>query len=260
MAEFVSADWLEERVDAPDVLVLDPRRPMRYLQGHVRHALNLPLLRAFDADERLLPVDALQAWVGAAGVDDRTVVLYDAHDGRYGAMLAWLLEYLGHPDVRVLDVFLERWIAEGRPIFYRPVKPVPREFAARVNPRLRVTLPELRGLSPPKLIDTRSRDEFVGTQDTDGRPGHIPGATNLVWLDLLGSDGRFLASDERLRELAARHEIEDADEVVPYCRTGIRAAVGYLAFQRLGCRARLYDGSYLEWIRSGLPVVTENPG
>jgi thiosulfate/3-mercaptopyruvate sulfurtransferase len=255
MATLVTAPWVEQHVDAPDILLLDPRRPMRYLQGHLKSAVNLPVYKAFDADAKLLPDADLQRWIGTAGLDDRsTPVIYDAYDGQNGAMLAWLLEYFGRTDVHVLNIFYERWHAEGHEVFYKPVTAAPKTFTAHVNPKLRATIDDLRGDSGFKRIDFRSREEYSGQQDRDGRPGHIPGAINLVWRDLVGTAQEVLASPEVIQPLVSAAGIQRGDRLVGYCRLGMRAAVGYLALQQAGYDIRLYDGSYAEWARSGLPV------
>jgi thiosulfate/3-mercaptopyruvate sulfurtransferase len=255
MATLVTAQWLAQHVDAPDILLLDPRRPMRYLQGHLKNAVNLPIYKAFDAEGRLLADDHLQRWIGAAGLDDRvTPVIYDSYDGQNGAMLAWLLEYFGRSDVHVLSIFYERWVAEGHEVFYKPVMPKIRAFTARVNPGVRVTIEALRREPGPKLIDFRSREEYTGQQDRDGKPGHIPGAINIVWRDLVGPQQEILVSPERIRQLVSAADIQPSDTVVAYCRLGMRAALGYLALQQAGYNVRLYDRSYAEWARSGLPV------
>jgi thiosulfate/3-mercaptopyruvate sulfurtransferase len=255
MAIFVTAVWVEEHIDSPALLLLDPRRPMRYLQGHLKHAVNLPLYKAFDAEGRLLPDSDLSRWLGSTGLDAQTTpVLYDSFDGQSGAMLAWLLEYFGRTDVHVLDVFFERWVAEGHEIFYKPVTRMAIEFVPRVHPRLRATLDEIRTDPGCKLIDFRSRDEFIGTVDRDGRPGHIPGALNIVWRDLIGPRQEVLAPRERIDQLVAAAGIRPDDRIVAYCRSGLRAAVGYLALQQAGYDVRLYDRSYAEWARTGLPV------
>ncbi|MEE9324132.1 MAG: rhodanese-like domain-containing protein [Dehalococcoidia bacterium] len=261
MVTLVSADWVERNVGSPEVLILDPRRPMKYLQGHVKNAVNIPILGAFDSQARLLSPDDLQRWIGAVGLDDqKTPVLYDSHDGQNGAMLAWILEYLGRTDVHLMDAFFEKWRAQGREIFYRPVKPVAKEFKAQVNPKVRATLEDIGTDSGLKLIDFRSRDEYRGELDTDERPGHVPGAMNIVWLDLLGADNQYLASKEELKQLFTTAGIRNSDKIVGYCRTGPRAAIGYIALQQLGYNVCLYDGSYAEWARSGRPVETSEIG
>jgi thiosulfate/3-mercaptopyruvate sulfurtransferase len=229
---------------------------MRYLQGHLKHAVNLPVYKAFDAEGKLLPDAQLQRWIGAAGLDDQaTPVIYDSFDGQNGAMLVWLLEYFGRPDVHLLNVFFERWVAHGHEVFYKPVPAVSKTFTAQVNPQMRVTINDLRRDSSFKLIDFRSREEYTGEQDRDGRPGHIPGAVNIVWRDLVGHQQEVLASSEKIQQLVGATGIQRDDRIVAYCRLGMRAALGYLALQQAGYDVRLYDRSYAEWARSGLLSV-----
>jgi thiosulfate/3-mercaptopyruvate sulfurtransferase len=255
MTTLVTAQWVEQSIEAPNMLLLDPRRPMRYLQGHLKNAVNLPVYKAFDADVKLLPDEQLQGWIGTAGLDHQTTpVIYDSYDGQNGAMLAWLLEYFGRTDVYVLNIFYERWVAEGHEVFYKPVIPVSKTFTAPVNPNIRVTMDDLRRESGLKLIDFRSREEYIGEQDRDGRPGHIPGAVNIVWRDLVGPQQEALVSPEKIHQLVSAVGIQGDDRIVGYCRLGMRAALGYLALQQAGYDIRLYDRSYAEWARSGLPV------
>jgi len=255
MAVLVTAQWVEERVDVSDILLLDPRRPMKYLQGHVKNAVNLPLFKAFDAEGKLLPDADLQGWIGAAGLDvQRTPVLYDSYDGQNGAMLAWLLEYFGCTDVHVLNIFFERWVREGREVFYRPVTPVPAAFMGKVNPALRATMDDICTAPGLQLIDFRSQEEYTGQVDRDGRPGHIPHAVNIVWKDLLGPQQEVLAPRETIEEILGAAGIQRGETIVGYCRAGLRAAVGYLVLRQYGYDVRLYDRSYAEWARSGLPV------
>lgn len=256
MATLVTVQWVEQHIDAAQILLLDPRRPMRYLQGHLKGAVNLPIYKAFDAEARLLPDDeSLQHWIGAAGLDEQTTpLIYDSFDGQNGAMLVWLLEYFGRTDVHLLDSFFERWVAEGHEVFYKPVPTVSKTFIARVNPQLRATIDEVHHGSGRKLIDFRSREEYTGEQDRDGKPGHIPGAVNIVWRDLVDPQLKTLASPERIQQLASAAGIEPGDRLVGYCRLGMRAALGYVALRQAGYDIRLYDRSYAEWARSGLPV------
>jgi thiosulfate/3-mercaptopyruvate sulfurtransferase len=259
MAILVTAQWVAQHIDAPGILFLDPRRPMRYLQGHLKQAVNLPVYKAFDADGTLLPDAQLQRWIGAAGLNDQsTPVIYDSFDGQNGAMFAWLLEYFGRTDVHLLNIFYERWAAEGHEVFYKPVPPVPKAFTAQVKARIRVTLDDLRRESDRRLIDFRSREEYTGEQDRDGKPGHIPGAVNIVWRNLNGPQLEVLTSHETIQQLVSATGIQPGDQIVAYCRLGMRAALGYLALQQAGYDIRLYDRSYAEWARSGLPAVGGN--
>ena len=104
-----------------------------------------------------------------------------------------------------------------------------------------------------KLIDFISREEYLGESDLDLKPGHIPGAVNIVWRELVAPD-EVLAPAERIRSLLASSGVRPSDPIVSYCRMGLRAAIGYLALEQLGYQVRLYDASYLDWVRRGLPV------
>src|SRR5579863_6575012 len=180
MIRLVGAEAVAERIGKADFAIVDPRRPMKYLMGHLSGAINLPVYRAFGDDGGLLEPAALAEWIGAGGVGDGvTPVLYDSPQGQNAAMLAWILSYLGAPEILVLDVFFERWKSEGRDVAYRPVPaPAMRRFVPRLNPGLRATLDEVRANTTDRLVDFRSREEFTGERDLDGTPGHLPHAVN----------------------------------------------------------------------------------
>ncbi|MBF6559298.1 MAG: sulfurtransferase [Candidatus Binataceae bacterium] len=256
MAKLVGADWVAEHLESREIAIVDPRRPMKYLLGHLPGAINIPMYRAFGADGRLLAPDALAAFIGGAGLGDGvTPILYDSPEGQNAAMLAWMLEYLGRADVLVMDAFYEYWKAAGREVRYRPVAAAARQFTARVNPSVRITLAELRAAEHCKLIDFRSREEFAGEKTVGSDPpGHIPGAVNLVWRDLASPPERILAPAEKIAPMLDEAGVKRGDQVVAYCRSGPRAALGYLALAQLGYEVRLFDGSWAEWTSVGLPA------
>ncbi len=262
MVEFVSADWVESRLGQPDFLLIDPRGPMRYTQGHLQGAVNLPAVRLFGRDGKLLSIYELAEFFGSVGVgNDTPVTMYDGGDGRNAAMAAWTLEYLGHDNIRIMDAFFETWAAQGREKFYRPVRPTANQFQPSLNPGVRALLEDvsraLEGASPGDsitLLDLRSLDEYNGLPELDERPGHIPGALNLVWQQLVDGNDSYLLSEDRLRQLLETGGVSQDTPVIAYCRSGIRASVGYLALKQLGYNVKLYDGSYLEWMNQGMPV------
>lgn len=262
MVEFVSADWVESQLGSPDFLLVDPRGPMRYMQGHLRGAVNLPAVRMFDRESKLLSVYELAEYFGSVGVgNDTPVTFYDGGDGRSAAMAAWALEYLGHTDIRLMDMFFEQWAAQGREKLYRPVRPTANTLEPRLNPSVRATLEDVsRAVEADSagrqvsLLDLRSQMEFDGLPDLDDRPGHIPGSVNLVWQELVDGNAGYLESAVALKEKLAAREINPEKPVIAYCRSGIRASVGYLALKSLGYDVRLYDGSFLDWMNSGMPV------
>ncbi len=250
MIEFVESSWLKKtQLKGEEFRLVDPRSPVEYLKGHIKGAVNLPAVKIFDEESRLLPASRLAKIVGESGIDAGSpVVVYDAIDGQAAAILAWTLEYLGHSDVRVLASLFEKWIEDGNEVYYKPVRPESRAFHARPNSKIRAEYKDLIGDDSVRLVDVRSEEEYAGTDRGEIRPGHIPGAISLPWTRLLGGKNRLILSSEDLKRVVSQVGLNIANHVVTYCRTGPRAAIGYYALKELGFRSvRLYDGSFHEW-------------
>ena len=255
MTDFVTADWVAERLGTPEFLVIDTRFSMRHLMGHFRSAVNVPPPKLRDSQGKLLPAEDLANLFGAAGLgDDVTPVLYDGYDGRNSAMVAWALEYLGRDDVHLMDIVYDQWKEQGRPVLYRPTPRVPRKFNAEVNDAIRTFISDITANNNLKLLDSRSQEEYKGESEADEKPGHIPGAINLVWQELVGEDGQLMCSEEKAQRLFHSVGINPGDRVATYCKVGARASVNWLALRRLGYDATLYDASYAEWEKSDQPV------
>jgi thiosulfate/3-mercaptopyruvate sulfurtransferase len=258
MAKLVDSGWLAARLQSKEkqIVVVDPRRPMKYLSGHLAGAINIPMYQAFGADGRLLAPAALAEFIGGAGLGDRaTPVIYDSPEGQNAAMLAWILEYLGRRDVLILETYYEAWKERGGEVRYRPVVAQVAKFTAHENAAIRASLNQVHDGEGLKLIDFRSPEEFTGERAMgDDAPGHIPGAVNIVWRDLANPPAQILAPAEKIARLFAAAGLERGDRVVAYCRSGPRAALGYFALKEAGYEVRLFDGSFAQWSRSALPV------
>lgn len=256
MFQLVSAEWVAERLESPEFLVIDPRSVLRYMSGHPKNAVNFPVAKQRDAEGRLLRAEELSRRLGNIGLDAKHMpVIYDNADGRNAAFLAWILAYLGRTDVHVMETFWEQWVAEGREAFYRPVPATARKFEAKVRPELRAMTPDVQK-NAARLVDLRTADEFSGKAEIDARPGRIPGAVNLS-CDQIGASGKILSAPERIEELFTSRGVTQGTNAIAYCRTGVRAALGFLALAQLGYNVALYDGSYTEWSGSGLPVESD---
>jgi thiosulfate/3-mercaptopyruvate sulfurtransferase len=257
MFRLVSSEWVAERLESPEFLVIDPRSAVRYMSGHPKNAVNFPVAKQRDAEGRLLGAEELARRLGQAGLDaERAPVIYDNADGRNAALLAWILAYMGRTDIHVMETFWERWAAEGGEVFYRPVATTARAFTAKIRPELRATTSEVQK-NAAKLVDLRTADEFAGKAEFDARPGRIPGAVNLS-CDQIGANGKILSAPERLEEMFTARGVTRETNTIAYCRTGVRAALGFLALAQLGYKVALYDGSYAEWSGSGLAVETDS--
>lgn len=216
-------------------------------------------LRQFHADMTEL--------VRSAGVDgDETVVVYEDSSGMRAARALWLLDYLGHPDVRLLDGGIIAFHAEGGTTEHAPASPSRRgAFAADPRPQLLATAEYLQGRLNSDgvvLLDVRDAREYTGqySEDCCPRAGRIPGANWFYWENLLTRRGTFRGEAEMRAELLSRG-IDPNREVITYCHRGARAASTYLALRSLGYRrVRNYIGSWHDWSRRlDLPIAIGAP-
>ena len=258
MAELVDFMWIDQNKNDPALVIVDSRPPIKYLQGHIPLAVNLPTSRIFDKGTlEVLPAVQLARIFGDGGIDeDRTVLVCDDHDGQNEAMLAWTLELLGHRKVKLLSSFMGRWIKENRPISYRPAKPEARTMRGKLTPDVRATVEEISSGRAIKLVDLRSRDEFEGKSSDGPKSRHLPGAVSLPWTSLLGEEDELFRARSQLETLFRELGLSLDDEVVTYCSYGPRAAIGYAALQHLGFKhVKVYDKSFQQWTsRAGLSL------
>jgi thiosulfate/3-mercaptopyruvate sulfurtransferase len=203
------------------------------------------------------------ARMAALGIgDDTEVIAYDDGGGTVAARLWWMLDDLGHPNVRVLDGGFAAWVAAGGPVTAAVVEPGP-EIALTLRGQWSQVIDQA-GLQARlrdgdlSLLDVRARERYRGDiEPIDPVAGHIPAALSRPTTANLGPDGRFLAP-EALRLRFADLEGETAAQ----CGSGINACHTILAMRIAGLPdPLLYPGSYSDWSRSGLPVATgDEPG
>jgi thiosulfate/3-mercaptopyruvate sulfurtransferase len=206
-------------------------------------------------------VDKLTAWLSEVGIDqDSQVIAYDAHGGMYAARLWWLLRWLGHEAVAVLDGGIPKWIAEGRPISADVPPPRPTHFERSpgilpVNATFVLTHLDGHGM---RLVDARAADRFAGQNETlDPVAGHIPGAQNRFFKLNLNERGCFKPVELLREEFTALLDKTSPQEVVHYCGSGVTACHNLLAMEHAGLAgSRLYPGSWSEWCADlGRPIV-----
>ena len=207
--------------------------------------------------------EVLAATFGEFGIDAGVqVVGYDDSGGVYASRLWWLLRWLGHRRVAVLDGGLAAWRAERRPLSTASTPPAPRRFAAQPDAGGQVSADELAALLAGRecvLLDARAAERFEGlVEPLDPRAGHVPGARNHPFTRNLGADGRFLGAAELRTRLAPVLRSEPAERVISMCGSGVTACHTLLALEIAGLAgARLYPGSWSEWCRDlGRPVAT----
>jgi thiosulfate/3-mercaptopyruvate sulfurtransferase len=196
--------------------------------------------------------EASAALFGRLGVDaSKQVVAYDQGPGSYAARLWWMLRWLGHDAVAVLDGGYAVWEREGRPVTTDVPAVVPASFIARPSaPVVDVaTVAATLGSPSMLLVDARGRERFRGdVEPIDKVAGHIPGAINRPYTDNLAADGRFKPARELRADFSALIGDRAPSAIVHTCGSGVTACHNLLAMEHAGLGgARLYPGSWSEW-------------
>jgi thiosulfate/3-mercaptopyruvate sulfurtransferase len=256
----ISTEQLAALREGAGATVIDARGTAAYLKGHIPGAV---ASRWQDFTDPKSPVKGLlhpdsaelARRFGALGVaNDRPVVVYAEPFEHWGAegRFFWMLHYLGHDDVRVLDGGFPKWRAEGREVAHMPTRAVPATF----SPVLRMdgfidregVAACLEEAPDTVVVDCRSSKEYA-------KEGHIPGAVNLPWVSLYTEAGTVRPEGE-LRALLEAAGITPDKEVVPYCTGGVRSAWVFTVLHLLGYkRLKNYDGSWWDWTHDGrMPI------
>jgi thiosulfate/3-mercaptopyruvate sulfurtransferase len=250
----------------------DNKRGRRdYEQAHIPGAvyadlerdLSGPIIPGVTGRHPLPDVDVFARTLGKWGIDSSVqVVAYDDSGGMMAARLWWMLRWLGHTSVAVLDGGWPRWQGDGRPVRDGTETRAPRHFAARPRPELLTDAAEVAALgaaSAARLIDARGAERYRGeVEPIDTRAGHIPGAVCAPYAENLQPDGTFLpAAELRARFITVLGDVP-ATNAIFYCGSGVSAAHNLLAVAHAGLGdARLYAGSWSDWITDpSRPIAT----
>jgi thiosulfate/3-mercaptopyruvate sulfurtransferase len=236
----------------------DGRR--RYREEHLPGAVYADLNRDLAAPpgatsgRHPLPSPAVfEARLRGWGVnDDSQVVAYDDGNGMYAARLWWMLRWLGHDAVAVLDGGMRRWLQLDLPLTDTLSEPVPGNFVAQPRPSLAVdaagVLAAARDPSR-RVLDARAPERYRGeVEPLDAVAGHVPGARNHPYAQNLDAEGRFLPAEALRTALSAALDGVPAGATVAMCGSGVTACHLLLALEHAGLAgARLYPGSWSEW-------------
>lgn len=278
MTQRIDVHSLAQRLDEPGVQVFDVRFSLeqpaqgrsefaaahipgaRYL--HLDDDLSSPIVPGQTGRHPLPDPEHFAALVRRAGVDtDTLVVAYDDGPGMFASRLWWLLRWLGHENVKILDGGFSAWQQADLPVTQETPRPVAEgNFVARPDQSKLIDADEIqRRLDDPalQLLDARGPARFSGeTEPMDPVAGHIPGASNLPCAANVNSAGYWLASDQ-LRKRFEPWQNSNI-ELVSYCGSGVTACHNILAAVEAGLpEPRLYAGSWSQWITDpDRPVAT----
>ena len=255
---------LRDRLDDPNVRVIDVRPGERFAMGHIPGARHFDIygINTYDTDEA--PLNSfVKTWaflLGRRGVTfDNTIVFCGEIAGMTSARGFWFLEYLGHTDTHLLDGGYTACARAGLPTTRDADVPRTRSFKYTLQHERVATYKDVLAAiddASKRILDTRSKEEWLGTDKRAARGGAVPNAVHQDWVSHLTREGEMKPADQ-LRSQFERIGVTPDKEIIPYCNTGYRSAHAYLALRLLGYpNIRNYVGSWQEWgNRSGLPVV-----
>ncbi len=263
----ISCADLAEHIDDPAWRIVDCRHQLTdpgygeraYAEGHLPNAFFMHLDRDLSGPmsgsngRHPLPDPVvLAARLGDIGISRQTqVVVYDDAEGMVAGRLWWMLRWLGHEKVALLDGGFKLWAKEGRPLTRDVPVSAPAVFAAAPRDWTVSTDEILANLDAPNflVVDARGADRFRGENETiDPVGGHIPGARNRCFRDNLDGEGRFLPAVELRRAYSALFAGVPAEQVVMQCGSGVSACHNLIAMEIAGLHgAKLYPGSWSAW-------------
>jgi thiosulfate/3-mercaptopyruvate sulfurtransferase len=280
----VSTAWVAEHASDPGVRIVESDEDVSlYESGHIPGAvkvnwhtdLNDPRVRDYVGSR------AFSQLLGRLGIaNDTTVVFYGDKKNWWACYAYWVFRLYGHERLRIMNGGRKKWSAEGRPFVREVPHYPPAMYAVRsVHPEIRalradvlvhIGNPDPRQLVvrvPPghALVDVRSEAEYAGElvnmpeypQEGALRGGHIPGAVNIPWTEMVTEDGTFQRAEE-IHLLYEGEGITPDKDVIVYCRIGERSALTWFVLHELMGyrRVRNYDGSWTEWGNAvGVPIA-----
>ncbi len=255
---------LDQNLGREGLVIIDVRGKAAYaFGGHIPGAVNATWHEFSDpgaAAKGLLDPDhnRLEQKIRALGINqDSDVVIYSNPFDNWGdeGRMFWMLQYLGHARLKILDGGWVKWTAERRKYEHGVVTPKPGAFKVAVNPDVIVEKEELKRIvkrpHPETFIaDARSLEEYAGKEISGiPRPGHIPGAASVPWNMFLNPDATVKDLD-KIRAGLDERGLHPSHEVVCYCTGGVRSAWLYVVLKLVGYRkVRNYPGSWWEWSR-----------
>ncbi|AKA48977.1 hypothetical protein IX51_07580 [uncultured archaeon] len=255
----VETGWLAKHLREDDIVVADCRYNLmdssegrkKYLSGHIPGAYFVDMETDLTGEKKehggrhpIPDKDDFSKKMSAIGVEKgKTVVAYD--DDLSGASrLWWLLNYFGHDHVYVLNGGIGKWMEEGREISLELPVEMNSRFEPAVNHDLLFDVHTVRSSRSNVIVDSRAPERYAGKHEPiDFKAGHIPGAVNIFYRDAMNPEGKIKERDD-LRKLYKN----TGPSPVIYCGSGITSCVNILGMAVIGIEAKLYPGSWSDWI------------
>ena len=266
MSFLITVDRLKRRLENKqnNTVIIDVRFQLNdpdagrktYLEGHIPGAVYLDLNRDLSGkvekhggSHPLPDIDILAAKIGQIGIDHETkVIIYDQDNDMFAARCWWLLHYMGHEKVYLLDGGLTAWVEAGNETTTELPKLEVKEFEPELLADEVVDIVDVKERKEETiLIDSRAKERYLGkSEPMYKKAGHIPGAKSFFWKGVLAEDGSWKSQEELERHFA---ELPKDTEVIVSCGSGVSACPNIIALKKAGYQnVKLYPGSFSDWI------------
>ncbi|GAA0062016.1 sulfurtransferase [Clostridium sporogenes] len=269
MKNFVSTRWLQNHLEDENIVIVDCRGDLLkdsygeevYKKGHIKNAVFADLKKVMSSEERehggrnpLPDVEDFKRSIGKLGINKNTlVVAYDELKIAGAARFCWMLRYVGHTNNYVLDGGINKWITENRKLYIEENNSKEKldikneDFNISLNEEILGDVNYIKDNIKKDLIlvDSRTNIRYEGIEEPiDKKAGHIPGAKNIYWKYMLKEDGAV--DEDKVRENFL--PLKDYSNIAVYCGSGIDATFNFLLLDEVGIKARVYAGSWSDWI------------
>ena len=268
MTNLVSANWLKENLNNEKLVIVDCRFNLMdkqygersYEGGHIKGAVRVDIETELSSEVKehggrhpLPNIEELKNTFENVGINnDSIIVAYDEGDLAGPSRLWWILKYLGHDKVYVLNGGINEFKEISGEIT-QEIKSIEKgNFKVEVNEDMRVNMEYVKERlykDNVAIIDSRENQRYKGEfEPVDKKAGHIPSALNYFWMDILNKDKDKLNLKSK-EELENYFEtLKNYDEVIVYCGSGITACPNSLALSEAGVKHKVYSGSFSDWI------------
>jgi len=252
----IQPEQLEAMLGEPDLLIVDTCQPQNWAQLHIPGAVHINpselVCGVPPAAGKLPSLPMLSATFARIGYHpDQHIVVYDDEGGGWAGRFIWTLDVIGHKHYSVLDGGLHSWYKEQHPVTADVRAVTPTNVSLTIHPDVIAELDTvLESLGKPgvKIWDARSKEEYLGLRSSSARAGHIPGAINLDWLDVMDRSRNLrLLPLEQIRTRLDELGIHAGDRIITHCQSHHRSGLTYLVAKLLGFDAQGYHGSWGEW-------------
>ncbi len=254
-AGIITAKELAGLTKNGEVVIVSARQTEDYNKKHIKNAVNIyhkDLYKTEGVSYMLKSADEIAKIFGEKGITENSkIVIYDNGKNKLAGRIYWIFEYLGATDVNILDGHLKSWMKARKPVTPKATSITPATFNVKPDAGILATMDYVKQHKDNAiLVDVRSKDEFNGIDEDEIiiRKGHIPGAINFEYKNILNEDDTIKTKEE-IAEIVKNAGITSDKEIILYCASSVRAGIVYMALTSIleFPNVRVYDGAFYEW-------------